>query len=96
MYQVCVQNQSTLPPEALYIVRYHSFYSWHTHGAYDHLCNDADRAAHQWVKTFQAFDLYSKTDERIDVAAVKPYYLALIDKYFGSHERKLNWWMAMY
>jgi hypothetical protein len=67
MYQVCVQNKCTLPSEALYIIRYHSFYSWHTHSkidvfsvllffnvffaeAYDHLCNDDDRAAHKWVK----------------------------------------------
>ena len=24
-------NKTYLPPEALYIIRYHSFYSWHTH-----------------------------------------------------------------
>jgi len=32
-----------LPDEALYMLRFHSFYPWHKHGAYDHLCNDKDR-----------------------------------------------------
>jgi len=91
MYQVCVQNKCTLPPQALAIIRYHSFYPWHTYGAYDHLCSDADRANLKWVKEFQHFDLYSKTARRIDVASVKPYYLSLVDKYFGSRDRKLNW-----
>jgi len=30
MYQVCIQNGSLLPDEALYIIRYHSFYPWHS------------------------------------------------------------------
>ena len=33
-----------LQDEALYMLRFHSFYPWHRHGAYDHLCNDKDRA----------------------------------------------------
>jgi inositol oxygenase len=27
-----------LPIEALYMIRYHSFYAWHTEGEYDYLC----------------------------------------------------------
>ncbi len=33
-----------LPIEALYALRYHSFYPWHKEGAYQHLANDRDRA----------------------------------------------------
>src|SRR5271169_1725693 len=38
-----------LPDEALYMLRFHSFYPWHRHGAYDQLCNDKDRAMLPWV-----------------------------------------------
>lgn len=36
LYQIC-KAQSTLPPEALAMIRYHSFYPWHREGAYRHL-----------------------------------------------------------
>jgi inositol oxygenase len=49
-----------LPDEALYMLRFHSFYPWHKHGAYDHLCNDKDRAMLEWVLKFNKYDLYSK------------------------------------
>jgi len=91
MYQVCVQNGCTIPPAGLAIIRFHSFYPWHTYGAYEHLTNDTDRANLEWIKEFQYFDLYSKVEMRIDIEKVKPYYLSLIDKYFGSRDRKLNW-----
>ena len=33
-----------LPDEALYMLRYHSFYPWHKEGEYTHLTNDVDRS----------------------------------------------------
>ena len=53
LYRVLVHNKSTLPREALYIVRYHSFYPWHTANAYDHLCNDEDRQMLKWIREFK-------------------------------------------
>lgn len=53
---VCLQNKSKLPEEAIYIIRYHSFYAWHTYGAYDHLCNDKDRKVR--LKFFTFFFFY--------------------------------------
>ena len=38
LYQVV---KDYLPEEALYMIRYHSFYAGHREGAYDHLMNDA-------------------------------------------------------
>lgn len=36
----------------------------------------------QWVRRFQKFDLYSKTDDDLpDIEQLKPYYLSLIEKY---------------
>ena len=40
MAQVCLKNGSTLPAAGIAIIRYHSFYAWHTYGAYEHLMND--------------------------------------------------------
>jgi len=88
LYQVCIKNGSTLPDEALYIIRYHSFYPWHTHGAYTYLTNEKDREMLKWVKEFQRFDLYSKIPEKPNMAEVVPYYKRLIAKYFPE---KLRW-----
>eukprot|EP01132_Coremiostelium_polycephalum_P005910 gene5910-7359_t len=81
-YHVCVGNKSTLPEEALYIIRYHSFYPWHQQNRYKHLTNEKDESLLKWVKEFNLFDLYSKDPTPIDVDAIKPYYQSLIKKYF--------------
>lgn len=32
------------------MIRFHSFYPWHAHGDYDHLCSDEDRRMLPWVR----------------------------------------------
>jgi len=81
MYQVLKGNNTTLPEEGLYMIRFHSFYPWHTGCDYTHLCNNKDREMLPWVQEFNKFDLYSKSDELPDIDALKPYYQSLIDKY---------------
>jgi len=88
-YQVCKQNECLLPPEALYIIRYHSFYPWHSGGAYMNLCNENDLKMLHWVKEFQKHDLYSKLPVKPDTEKLLPYYRALIKKYFPKET--LNW-----
>jgi len=88
LYQVCVQNQCKLPLEALYIIRYHSFYPWHNKGSYNHLTNETDNKMLVWVKEFQKFDLYSKLPEKPDVEKLIPFYQKLIAKYFP---KTLKW-----
>ncbi|RVW96383.1 putative inositol oxygenase [Vitis vinifera] len=85
---VAKENKSTLPPAALFIIRYHSFYPLHRHGAYKHLMNEEDVENLKWLHIFNKYDLYSKSKVRIDVEKVKPYYLSLIEKYFPA---KLRW-----
>ena len=77
-----------LPTEALYMLRYHSFYPWHREGAYDCFCNEQDRAMMKWVLAFNQYDLYTKSHERPDVAALRPFYEELIAEYFPA---KLRW-----
>ncbi|GAQ77566.1 myo-inositol oxygenase [Klebsormidium nitens] len=84
MYQVMKLNGCTLPPQAFFIIRYHSFYALHRENAYQHLLNDHDREMLTWLKRFNKFDLYSKSKTRVDVAELKPYYMGLINKYFPA------------
>jgi inositol oxygenase len=71
-----------LPDEALYMIRYHSFYAAHREGAYEHLMDDRDRAMFDWVRAFNPYDLYSKGESRPDVAGLRPFYEDLIAEYF--------------
>jgi inositol oxygenase len=71
-----------LPQEALYMLRYHSFYPAHKHGAYRHLMNDKDVAMLRWVNEFNKYDLYSKGHAKPNLAEIKSYYDELFAEYF--------------
>jgi inositol oxygenase len=71
-----------LPVEALYMLRYHSFYPWHKENAYGHLTNAQDREMLKWVRAFNRYDLYSKGSARPDVAALRPFYEELVAEFF--------------
>jgi inositol oxygenase len=85
IYQVM---KDYLPEPALYMLRYHSFYAGHREHAYDHLMNDHDREMFRWVDAFNPYDLYTKSKERPDVAALRPYYEELAAEYLPA---KLAW-----
>lgn len=91
MYQVLEGNNSLLPKICHRIVRYHSFYPWHTGGSYRHLTTRDDQVRLlPLVKTFSSYDLYSKGDATPDVQGLwSAYYSGLCDKYgLGG---KLRW-----
>jgi len=88
MYQVLTRNKIPLPDEALYIIRFHSFYPWHHGGDYMELCNEKDKEMLPWVQQFSSFDLYSKTDTVPDKDALRAYYDALIEQFCPD---KLSW-----
>jgi len=77
-----------LPMEALYMIRYHSFYPAHREGEYQHLMNEQDRKMFQWVRAFNPYDLYTKSHEKPSVEKLRPFYQDLIAEYF---QFKLNW-----
>jgi inositol oxygenase len=70
-----------LPEPALYMLRYHSFYSWHRENEYEHLLDDHDREMLKWVQLFNPYDLYSKNPTPPDWNELKPYYEKLVSKY---------------
>lgn len=77
-----------LPEEALYMIRYHSFYPAHRHGAYRHLMNEHDERMFEWVRKFNPYDLYSKGRERPDVKAILPFYQDLVSEFFPD---QIDW-----
>ncbi|MBA0718559.1 hypothetical protein Golax_006302 [Gossypium laxum] len=88
MYMVAKENGTTLPQAGLFIIRYHSFYPLHKHGAYAQFMNEEDKKNMKWLHVFNKYDLYSKSKAHVDVEKVKPYYESLIAKYFPA---KLKW-----
>ncbi|KAJ7470239.1 myo-inositol oxygenase [Mycena galericulata] len=79
-----LKNQSSLPEEGFAMIRYHSFYPWHCEGAYTHITNASDEKVRSCTRAFNPYNLYSKSDEAVDPAALKPYYEGLIKKYFKT------------
>jgi inositol oxygenase len=78
LYQVV---KDYLPDEALYMIRYHSFYAAHREGAYAHLMDGRDREMFAWVRAFNPYDLYSKSAVRPDVARLRPFYEELMAEF---------------
>lgn len=79
------KSNTNLPPEAIYIIRYHSFYSWHTPfnniRGYTYLASENDWYYLPLLKLFQKSDLYSKTSTMPNIESIKTYYDNLINLY---------------
>jgi len=85
LYQVL---KDYLPEPALYIIRYHSFYSAHEEGAYQYLLSEKDRELLPWLELFGQYDLYSKDPENLSMETLYPYYEELIDEFLP---KELKW-----
>ncbi|KAK6268136.1 hypothetical protein QUC31_012296 [Theobroma cacao] len=51
-HKVAKVNNTTWPPAALFIIRYHSFYALHRSEAYKHLMSEEDVENLQWLQIF--------------------------------------------
>ena len=86
------RNNILFPQEAIYLIRYHSFYSWHSpkNGVrgYQHLANDFDWKMLPLLKLFQKADLYSndETNSKIDMMLIqiRKKYFPLLKEYFSN------------
>ena len=85
IYNVC---KDYLPIEALYMLRYHSFYPWHREKEYTQLTNEQDQRLMKSVLDFNQYDLYTKSHEKPNPKALRPYYDDLIAEFFPA---KVNW-----
>jgi inositol oxygenase len=70
---------------SLHMLRFHSFYPWHKHNAYDHhLWNDKGRSMLDWILKFNRYDLYSKADTKPNLKELKPYYEELFAEFLSA------------
>ena len=77
------KNKHNLPEEALYMIRFHSLYAYHDKDSYKHFMSDKDKQMKQWLKLFNKYDLYSKSDTIFEIESVKSYYVSLLNKFFN-------------
>jgi inositol oxygenase len=77
-----------VPPEAAWMIRYHSCYPIHREHAYTHLLNEQDQGALRSMLAFNPYDLYSKCDVPPNLAELKPYYEDLVAEFFPA---KIRW-----
>ena len=91
LYQVLKQNKTlhNLSEHYWDVIRYHSFYAWHTFGEYRHFMNETDKETLKNVNAFNQFDLYSKADDDFELNEdIKSYYRGLLNEYFP---KELQW-----
>ncbi len=85
LYQVLKNHPTnTLPKAAMVMIRYHSFYPWHTGGAYTELLNKQDEAYLKIIRDFNQYDLYTKSQQVYDLEEVLDYYQPIAEKYLGT------------
>ena len=84
LYNVLKKNSDKhkLSNRYLNMIRYHSFYPWHTEGEYTRFMIDSDENIKKDVLMFNMFDLYSKEDDININDDIKKYYDELLDEYF--------------
>jgi inositol oxygenase len=90
LYMVLNGNKEKheLSEKYMNIIRYHSFYPWHSMCEYRYFMRPRDYLTLLDVKKFNGFDLYSKDPEGIVFGKVKEYYKYLLQTYFPE---PLNW-----
>lgn len=85
LYQVLKNHPDNKIPEAgMVMVRYHSFYPWHTGNSYSQLESEKDAQYKEWVRDFNQYDLYTKSLKTFDMDEIKAYYMPIIEKYLGK------------
>lgn len=82
LYMVLKNNDHKLEDRYLDMIRYHSFYPWHTGGDYSHFMKKGDENLLKDILEFNKFDLYSKEDSPNIGENVIDYYDKLLDEYF--------------
>lgn len=87
LYQVLKHHKGNkLPEEGMVMIRYHSFYPWHTGGSYTSLMAEGDEQYLEWIRDFNQYDLYSKSQTIYDLEEIKAYYAPIARKYLGTED----------
>ena len=85
LFQVLSNHkENAIPKEGMTMIRYHSFYPWHTGGSYMNIMSEGEKPYLDWVKDFNQYDLYTKRPQTYQLEDLKSYYLPIIEKYLGK------------
>jgi len=85
LYQVLSHHQANRIPEAgMIMIRYHSFYPWHTGGSYNQFTNEKDVQYKDSLCDFNQYDLYTKSQKIHLLEDVREYYEPIAEKYLGA------------
>ncbi|MEK6154998.1 inositol oxygenase family protein [Flavobacteriaceae bacterium 3-367] len=85
LFQVLSHHKkNTLPEAAMVMIRYHSFYPWHTGGSYARLLNEKDQQYLEWIRDFNRYDLYTKSTKTYELEELWDYYRPIAEKYLGD------------
>ena len=77
LYQVLCHNKShMMTNKYMNVIRFHSFYPWHTGGDYRQFMKPSDNIILQDVLEFNQYDLYSKGDDQLLVSELNKTILA--------------------
>ena len=90
LYQV-LKQQSNLPEEALFVIRYHSLYPLHAQkdARYSRLMTTKEKQMMKWVEIFNRYDLYSKSGQSCkEDKALEQHYKKMVSQYIPG---TLNW-----
>ena len=85
LYRLLKHNQVNLPPEAYYMIRFHSLYLWHDKNEYSFLENEDDIKYKPYVKLFNKYDLYTKDKDNKNISELKEYYHNLVRKFIPEN-----------
>ena len=75
-------NNHKLSSKYINIIRFHSFYPWHTANDYHYFMNETDKELLEDVLKFNQYDLYSKNDSTNISEETKKYYDDLLKEFF--------------
>lgn len=85
LYRVLKNHKpNTLPEAGMVMIRYHSFYPWHTGGSYRQFLSHKDEQYLAWIRDFNRYDLYTKSQKTYSLDAIKEHYLPIAHKYLGE------------
>ena len=85
LFRVLTHHSSnSIPAAGMVMIRYHSFYPWHTGGSYEELLSKEDEQYLDLVKDFNKYDLYTKSSKTYDLGEIKDYYSPIAEKYLGN------------
>ena len=85
LYRVLENHADNKIPEAgMAMIRYHSFYPWHSGGSYSKLLKKEDEQYLDWIRDFNQYDLYTKSDKVFELEDVIEYYDPFVRKYLGE------------